>query len=979
MAHGQGLAPERDSGERLSVEPERWQKVKELMLSAAELAPSDRSTFLNEACGSDESLRQSVDSLLVADQAAEDFLEEPAYRVFERPLPSRIGPYKVLRELGRGGMGTVYLAVRGDGDYGVRVALKVLEPRLAHGDFVRRFRAEGHVLARLRHPNIAALLDGGTSPEGLPYLVMEYVRGTPVDLYCRDRDLPLEQQLRLFQRVCSAVQFAHRSLVVHRDLKPSNILVTYDGVPKLLDFGIAKLLDPEPGPEPQAATATELRLMTPEYASPEQVRGEPVTTATDVYSLGHLLYVLLTRRGPYRLRSARLEELLRAICEQEPEKPSTALGNARTLRPQRKGQTTRRRLKRDLDHVILRALRKEPERRYRSVEELSGEVERHLAGLPVLARKGTLTYRTGRFLRRHTLGSLAGAAFAVTILSFAFTMAIQRREVARERDRAEQVTEFLIDMFEAANANNRPVNEPMTAREVLEEGAVALGAGLVDQPEQRAALMETVGRVYLSLGLGTQAESFLRDALTLRRAAGAHPLEVAVTVNHLAEALFRQGEFLDAEPLLRRALESQRESLDENHPAVARTLQNLARMHHEKGRYSTAEMLARRSLAIFRSAYGPRHEEVATGATGLAQALKRQGDLAQAERLFHEALALRRELLGRDHGEIVDALNNLASVLTDKGDHRRAEPLYREALGMARRLFGDEHPETAAMMNNLALAMIPRSDLAAAEELIREALKVNRKVLGAEHSVVAINLSNLASVLMTRGDYAGAEAMARESLNLRRQALGSEHPLIGQSLNVLASVLRWKGDLDAAEQLYRQALEKARRLGPASPHVVLILNRLTETALARGDLAAAEALGREASVIAERALDDAHPNRAVNLLRMAAVRIRRQDPVEAEHSIREALRLLSASYSADHWQVADARSLLGFCLARQQRFDEAEPLLLESYSLLRKTTSEKSPATMTAHQRLIDLYEAWDKTRKELRAHLQPQNMQRTK
>ena len=450
------------------MNPDRWQRLQTLFNAAVEMTPDQRGAYLADACDDDLSLARQVESLLVSSDEAGQFIEgavEEAAASAARAdmIGRRIGPYEVVGELGHGGMGTVYLARRADAEYESLVAIKLV--RGVHSaSLLGRFRSERQILASLSHPNIARLLDGGTTPEGYPYVVMEHVDGEPIDRYCDTRHLPIEARLELFRAVCLAVQHAHKNLVVHRDLKPSNILVTQAGVPKLLDFGIAKLLDPELAEHTVVETGTATRLLTPSYASPEQVRGENITVATDVYSLGVVLYELLTGQVPFHFRGRGALEIERVICEEEPTRPSTLvtrdgdgadtngnapkmsaaeLSRARNLMPDR----LRRRLAGDLDTIVLKALRKEPNRRYESADQFAEDVRRHLDGLPVIARVDTWTYRANKFVRRHRLGVAAAAVFIVVLLGFATAMAAQARRVARERDvasleraKAEQVS-----------------------------------------------------------------------------------------------------------------------------------------------------------------------------------------------------------------------------------------------------------------------------------------------------------------------------------------------------------------------------------------------------------------------------------------------------------------------------------------------------------------------------------------------------------
>ncbi len=439
-----------------SVTTERWQKVKNVLDEALERETGVRQAFLAEACDGDEELRREVESLLQSEPEIGDFIETPVFRILpEDDAPpavgQRIGVYRVVQQIGRGGMGSVYLAERADEEFERRVALKVIRRGMDTDEIVRRFRSERQILAHLDHENVAKLLDGGTTEDGRPYFVMEYVEGQPIDEYCDARKLPIRRRLELFQQVCSAVHFAHQNLVVHRDLKPGNILVTPAGVPKLLDFGIAKLLEPD---QALAFTRLDLRPMTPAYASPEQVRGEAITTSSDVYSLGVLLYGLLTGHLPYRPSSRDPESLAKAICEESPPRPSSVIGRVKESKtpegsavestPESMSQAgngderhLRRQLAGDLDNIVLKAMSKEPRRRYTSVDQLSNDIGRHLQGLPVVARKDTLGYRTAKFVGRHKVGVSLAALFLLLIIGFGITVTVLLQQAIRERERAE--------------------------------------------------------------------------------------------------------------------------------------------------------------------------------------------------------------------------------------------------------------------------------------------------------------------------------------------------------------------------------------------------------------------------------------------------------------------------------------------------------------------------------------------------------------
>jgi serine/threonine-protein kinase len=757
------------------VQPERWKQVKEVFEAVCELAPGRRGVYLDQACGSDPELRREVESILAAGEQAPAFLDSPALVSFadalveERPesmIGRAVGTYRLSRLIASGGMGTVYHAVRTDGQFEQEVAVKFVKWGMASSECLQRFRRERQTLAGLDHAHIARLIDGGATDDGLPYLVMEYVDGKPIDEYCDEHRLNTAQRLKLFRTVCSAVHYAHQNLVVHRDIKPSNIFVTPDGVPKLLDFGIAKVLAPEPGPDSSVHSRTLQPRMTPEYASPEQIRGEPVTTATDVYSLGVVLYELLTGHRPYRVKSRLLHELARTICEQEPERPSTAVhrveerttgSGAAVLRtPElisqtREGQPDklRRRLAGDIDAIVLMALRKEPARRYASVERFSEDIGRHLDGLPVLAQKNTFRYRAAKLIRRHRaaaaaitvvlmslIGSTIVSAWAAGVASRERDAALRARQFAEqeaanavvEAQKSARVTSFLQNMLAAANPSRE--GPDITIGRLLDQAAAQVGTEFGDDPEVESAVRTAIGEAYTGL-----------------------------------------GRYADAEPHLRAALDIQRRIHGDEHWDVAKSLNSLGVLLHAKGDYPAARNCLERALAIDRKLYGDEHPDVAQALNNLAVVLRVQGAEDQAEPMLRESLAIRRRLYGDEHLETVETLNNLANLLRSRNDFAGAEPLCREALAVRRRLLGGEHPDVAQAINNLAVVLAAQGRLTEAEPLLRESLDLYRKLLGPDHPELAGTLYNLAALLLKSDAAAGAEPLLRECLDIRLRML----------------------------------------------------------------------------------------------------------------------------------------------------------------------------------------------------------------
>ena len=829
------------------MKTEEWEQLEQLLEAAVERPPGDRAAFLEQACGDDSALRREVEALVAADGDAGSFLEEPA---LPRELQQRfIGPYRVIRQLGAGGTSAVYLAIRADDQYRKRVAVKIFRQPADREDLLRRFRAERQILAGLEHPNIADLHDGGTTEEGLPYFVMEYVEGLPIDRYCDRHRLSVAQRIQLFRTVCSAVHYAHQNLVVHRDIKPGNVLVSVDGVAKLLDFSIAKLLNPEQFPQTVEYTATGLRLMTPRYASPEQVRGERITTASDVYSLGVLLYELLTGHLPYRFKSQSPQDVERAVCEAEPESPSTVIGRSEEV-PSSDGKMRavitpesvsrargtqprelRRQLSGDLENILLMALRKEPRRRYASAEQLAEDLRRFIAGLPVAARKATLPYRFGKFVRRNRIAVAVTAVLFVLVLGmvigFAIAMAAKADQLARERDRmreerdkVEEVVMFLQGLFEIsdpAEARGRAI----TAREILERGAQSIDERLADQPLIRAELMDTIGTLYRRLGLYPQALPLLKKALETRESMlGDRHLDVARSLRSLADLHWHRNAFAEAEPLYLRSLAIHQRLLETDHPDVALTLNNLGNLYWRRGRYDEAERFYTESLAIREKVLEPDHPDVAASLNNLGLLHMTQGRLAEAEPLYLRSLAIKERVLEPDHPDIVASLNNLGLLYTEQGRYAEAEPLHQRVLEIQERILDPDHPALIRSLTSLADLYLAENRYAEAEPLYLRALAIGEEVRGPESPPTAMVLCKLGNLYSQQDRSADAEPLYQRSLAILERTLGADHVYTSEPVVGLARLYRAQSRFADAAPLFQRALAIREQANPSHPDTV---------------------------------------------------------------------------------------------------------------------------------------------------------------
>ncbi|MEM7587824.1 MAG: serine/threonine-protein kinase [Acidobacteriota bacterium] len=815
-----------------------------IFAAALDLNPSEQRAWVAQECGDDTELRALVERLL-ANVAEDDDLitgggmTGPLWNNLaaslddERDLDGQlVDRYRLLRELGRGGMAVVYLAERADRQYDQQVALKLIKRGTDTDEVVRRFRQERQIMALTQHPNIARLLDGGSTPEGRPYFVMEYVAGRTIDRYCDDQRLAVRDRLELFLDVARAVAYAHRNLVVHRDIKPSNILVTNEGEAKLLDFGIAKFLDPAARVD---LTRTKVRMMTPAFASPEQVKGMPVTTASDVYQLGLLLYLLITGRSPYRADPLS-DEIAKAITDEPPTRPSTVVG-ARPTDSQmdarstvemicEQRRTTQARLRRelggDLDNIILMALRKEPERRYASVLQLIDDIERYLAGRPVVARPNTLTYRMNKFVRRNWIAVAAAATLAiVTTLLVAFYTVQLRGErnraneaaarASREAAVATEVSDFLVGLFEVSDPGEARGNL-VTAREILDRGAERIGSELGDEPLTQARLMKTIGKVYGQLGLYEPAATLLERSVALEAEhRGKDQPEWASSAVELGDLYHQLGRYPEAEGLFQGAQAIYEAPGEEQ--ALATVLDSLAELYMETGRLEESEALFLRAIAILEAEYGPDASKVAEALNNLALLYRTDAKHAQAEPLFRRAIEIMEQRLGADHPYLAAAVNNLALVHWDQEEYEQAEPLFRRSLAVLEKVVGSEHPQVAIALHNLAEMKQEQGDLEIPEALYERSRGILEASLGPDHPNVATSLDSLADLYALRGDYERAEPIFKRALKIRETALGPEHPRVGHILIGYAKLLRATGRAARAEELEVRAQAIRKKYG----------------------------------------------------------------------------------------------------------------------------------------------------------------------
>ena len=937
-------------------------ELEPLLDLALDLAPAERAAWLAEVRARAPELAREVEALLAAEPELDErgFLAGPAAAAPPSSLAGRrMGAYTLERPLGRGGMGSVWLARRSDGRYEGLAAVKLLNLALLDAQGGERFRREGTALASLAHPTIARLNDAGVTEEGQPFLILEHVEGRPIDAYCDEERLSPERRIALFLQLLGAVAHAHRNLLVHRDLKPSNILVTADGTVKLLDFGIAKLMSGEAVAD-APRTATGVGWMTPEYAAPEQVLGEPITTSTDVYAAGVLLYELLAGRHPTGDAGRSAAEHFRAIVETEPPRLSTAATGAE-LRA-----TSLDRMRRsyagDLDNIVAKALKKRPEERYASADALADDLRRYLSHEPVRARPDSLRYRAGKFVRRHRIGVALGAIVAIALVAAAGRERQLRARAEREAGKAVAVEQFLLSVFGAADPFAPPEARPgdLTARTLLDRGARRIDSSLTAQPEVRAELRDALGRVYGNLGIYDAAAAQLRRSLAERRALyGARHPEVARAMDALGVVLGQQNHLDEADTLLRGALAQRRQLHGDRHDATAESIAHLANLLSNRNQFDAAEPLYREALAIRRALHGDGDTSVATTQLDLAELLVAKGAYDSAAVLYRDGTAIRLRALGESHPLTGESMQGLAKAEEHLGHYDEAERVYRRALAAQRKSLGDAHPSTAAIMNSLGQMLFKMDRSAEAEALLRESLALNRRIFGENHETVSGNIGNLALIVRERGDLDEAERLLRQALAVDRAIYGREHTNVAYDLNELAVVLRLKGRSDLAVPILREALAQTRNLaGDKFRGTIAVQVQLGRALRETGNLAEAEQLFRDALTKLDPKNEDSQLIVIPAMVTLGRTLTESGRATEALPLLESAYAMSQARLGPEHWRTAETQLGLGESLTALRRYPRADTLLRTAQATLAKQRRQQPQTAAQADSALARLRRA---------------------
>ncbi len=803
------------------MSPEHWQRVKAIFYAAQEHDENERAAFIAESCNGDNELRREVESLLASYQKSHTFIETPAFETspFETEdenqdfTSKRIGHYKIINEIGRGGMGAVYLAERDDDEFRQRAAIKLIKRGLDTDEVIRRFRHERQILAALNHPNIARLLDGGTTENGLPYFVMEYVEGLPLLDYCDKNKLTANERLKLFRKICSAVGHAHQNLVIHRDIKPSNIIVTSTGEPKLLDFGIAKLINPEMQGFAFTQTATTVRIMTPEYASPEQIKGLHVTTSTDIYSLGVVLYELLTGTRPDRFRNEEKEGQTKKVFN-----PQSAIRNPKS---------------KDLDNIVLMALRKEPSRRYASVQEFSEDIRRYLEGLPISARADSFGYRASKFIARHKAGVVAASLVLLSLVAGLVATMWQNRIARAERDRAriaqakaERINKFLQETLGSPDPTKE--GRDVKVLDILEKAVRRAETELKDQPEVLAEVKRTIGYTYYNLEFYDKGEPLLRSALkTFQDVLGENHATTTNCMRNLGELLTYKNDFDEAIPLLKKALDTQRLYPPENKRDFAETLLATGAAYYYKGddeSRKTAEKLYQEAFDYTQKNLGENDLQTAIAANELANIIP--NDYERSIALYRQTIKINRQFPDRKM-DLAIGLSNLGLNLILIENYDEAETALRESLSLSRELFGENSPQYTVPLTNLSRISYYRNDFVQAEKLARQAIEIQQKTLPEGHRYFFDSYNALGRALMKTGKYTEAEKYLRQNYVWMSKKLGADNERVAKTEGTLGECLTLQKRFEEAETLLKKSYETLKtKLGEKDKATIEAIKRL---------------------------------------------------------------------------------------------------------------------------------------------------------
>lgn len=994
---------------------ERASEIADLVLSMPQGRRLEAARLM---CGGDTGLLDLVtralseaaqDQLLeriCAGQSTADVVDTRDRQSVTEPMTGRdqpgatIGAFKLLERLGEGGFGEVFAAEQSE-PIRRRVAVKIIKPGMDSRAVVARFEAERQALAMMDHPNIARVLDGGTTPGGRPYFVMELVRGVPITAYCEENRLSPRERIELMVPVCRAIQHAHQKGIIHRDIKPGNVLVTIlDGkaVPKVIDFGIAKAIaGTNTLTDKTIYTAFRQFIGTPAYMSPEQIlqSGVDVDTRSDVYALGVLMYELLSGSPPFDteiLLKEGLERMQQVVREQDPPKPSTrvmtmdagrrtSIAAARRLQPEKLGGV----LRGELDWMVMKAVEKDRNRRYQSPMEFAEDLQRFLVGDAVKASPPSGWYRARKFVRRYRVpitgvGAVT-AALMVGFVAFAWQARIANRErdiaveaqraEAAERAKASIIADFMSETLRGAGPSVARGRDATMLKEMMRNAAERIERGdLAVHPEAELKLRSTIGNTYRAIASYDDAQRVLGPAVDLSRRtyAGDHPA-IATALLDVAELLVEKGDFASAKPVATEALEMSRRLEPDGSAHLARALGALAAVVHPLGDPVAAESLAREAIAILRTLSPRPREALPNALEALSGILRDQGKRADAEALVRESLAIRRAAAPGDDPGVAIALGNLATLRTDQHDLDGGEALASESLEMLRRLYKDGHSVLATALNGAGFRRQMRGDFVEAERYYREALAMRRALYSGDHPNIAIDLTNIGLVLQDRGDLDGAESHLREALAMQRRLFPGDNIDVAFSLNAIGGVLRARGDLAGTAELLRECLAMRRRLYPADhPVIAVTLDNLAIVMRDQGDAAGAEPLALEALAMKRRTLGEDHPVTLLSLATLSTIYRVQGGHAEVISTLEPVIDKARAAFPGANASraiamiltLAESHAALADRDPKHPSWTAAESAFLLAHDHAVAQEGETSAVAALARRKLKGFYSRWD-------------------
>lgn len=863
------------------MDKDNWKKIKQLFTQALELESNQREQFLQDNTQGEENIYQQVKQMLIMDseqsssitQSVTNNIQSLISEQFSIQPGDRLGSYEIESIIGEGGMGAVFQAHRIDEEFTQKVAIKVIHSGSLNTDTLQRFQNERQILADLNHPNIARLLDGGTTENGLPFLVMEYVEGLPIVEYCQSQRFNMNHRIKLFLQVCEAVKYAHQRLIVHRDIKPANILVTSEGQVKLLDFGIAKILQPENFTHAISETRSEIRMLTPENASPEQVLGQVVTTRSDVYSLGNLLYQLLTEQKLFDFDKANRLAMERLICEQDPVKPSACINSQFSLLQQNRSTekpiaktslaNLRKSLLGDLDTIILTALQKEPDRRYQSVEKLSDDIQRYLKNYPIYARPDSLLYRTNKFIRRNRLLVSISGLFGISVFVFMIVILLQSKALEQQTQRAiseadtsARIADFMIDIFDSSDPNIN-AGESLSAKQLLQNGKERIDQ-LNENPVLQASMLQAIGRVYQKLGDYEQAlEMIKRSVSTIENTDNFSTRQLAENYAIRADLQFELGEYTLSESLYRKSLELNQSLAEPDEDEITSNQLGLVAVLSELQKDEEALPIQQQILEKQLQRFGPNSREVGEAYTFLGNVLRRLGRHQQAENALLKALSNKRVSYGTMHLETAHTLNQLARTQTFLKKYEEAFEFAQEGLEIRQNIHKTDHPEIAASLGNMSHIMTAAKRYEKAVEYRQASLKVLVNLFGNEHPYIAGTYGSLGSLLRQKGDYAAAQEAFIRSIALFRKIFKEPSIKLASPLGGLGKVYLDQSQPEQALPHLKESYDiRVNNLNPENWRIAASLSLLAEANMAMQNHSVAESQLLEALRIFSLSPDD---------------------------------------------------------------------------------------------------------------------------